>query len=432
MTIAIVGAGYAGLAAAVELAAAGIAVDVFEASRTLGGRARRADASAPDGAVLDNGPHLLVGAYRQTLRLMARVGADAETLLFDHDLHLEYPGRLRLHAPDWPAPLHLAAALVGARGLDARDKLAAARFMLDLKHRRYRVEEELTVAGLLARHRQPPRVRRYLWEPLCLATLNTPPAAAAAQVFANVLRDTLGAGREDARLRLPRCDLSALFPEPAARYLESRGSRVLRGRRIGRVTRSEAGWRLDGEATPYRHVVLATAPHHLAPLLAPHAGLAGLTQDLARLRYEPIATVYLRYPPEVTLSRPLLGLSAEGEGHGQWLFDRGRLLGDAGLLAAVISADGPWRGLSHDELAAAVHGEIARQQPGLPAPLWQQVIVEKRATFACTPGLARLPTATPLPGLWLAGDHVAGDYPATLEGAVRSGIAAAQGILAAG
>jgi hypothetical protein len=152
------------------------------------------------------------------------------------------------------------------------------------------------------------------------------------------------------------------------------------------------------------------------------------------LHYESITTVYLQYPSSVTLPHPMIGGFAEGDGLSQWLFDRGQLLGELGtpgLLAAVISANGPHEALTPAQLAETVHEEIARLLPGLPKPLWHRTITEKRATFACTPDLPRLGATTPLPGLFLAGDHVASDYPATLESAVRSGIAAARVCLAA-
>jgi len=435
--VAIIGGGYAGLAAGVELAAAGISVHVFEASRSLGGRARRADVKE---ANLDNGQHILVGAYRETLRLMTLVGADPERLLRRQPLHLEYPGTLRIHAPDWPAPLHMAAALLGAQGLNWRDKWAAIRFMQALKASHYRLPADCTVAALLDHHRQPAKLRRYLWEPLCLATLNTPVTTASAQVFANVLRDTLGADKAASQLLLPATDLSELFPEPAARFIEARGGQVLRSRRIGTLAPMAGGWHVDGITTPYRAVIAATAPHHLAPLLAPlqatAPALGGLLQTLEGLRYESITTVYLQYPTSVTLPHPMIGGFAEGDGLSQWLFDRGQLLGDElgksgtpGLLAAVISANGPHETLTPAQLATTIHEEIVRLLPGLPAPLWHRTITEKRATFACTPDLPRLGTATPLPGLFLAGDHIASDYPATLESAVRSGITAAHLLL---
>ncbi len=417
--IAIVGAGYAGLAAAVELAGRGVACEIFEASRTLGGRARAVEI---DGLTLDNGAHILVGAYAETLRLMRQVEAPADALK-RQPLHLEFPGRFRLRAPALPAPLHLAAALAGARGLSWREKFATLRFMQGLKARRFRLPADITVAELLAQ--QPDRPRRFLWEPLCLAALNTPPAEASAQVFAHVLRDSLAAGRAASDLLLPATDFSALFPEPAARWLAARGTVIHRGTRIGSIgmTMADDGERyfLDGRG-PYRQVIVAVAPQHAAALLGVLPRLTLLREQLAALRWQPIVTCYLRYPPHVRLPVPMAGV--EG-GYAQWLFDRGALCGQHGVIGAVISGPGRHDGLDAGALATRIDAEVRRIVPGLPEPAWHRVIAEKRATFACTPGLSRPWVETPLPGLLLAGDYIDGDYPATIEGAVRSGVAAA-------
>jgi squalene-associated FAD-dependent desaturase len=473
--VAVIGAGYAGLAAAVELAAAGIKVDVFEASRTLGGRARSIEIKDAAGSLtVDNGAHILVGAYRETLRLIEKVGAgpsqadfppvggsetnlrargankvgadeatalqggrannallavaDDGTALKRQSLRLEFPGHMKLSAPRLPAPLHLAWALLTAQGLSFSEKFAAIRFMRALKKCRFRLPRDITAKQLIAN--QPRRVRRLLWEPLCLAALNTPVASASAQVFLNVLRDSLAAERAASDLLLPATDFSTLFPEPAARYLAAHGGRVLRSTRITAIEKSGAGWTASGQEThgPYDHLILAVAPYHLPKLLAPHAELAPLIAQVESLTWQPIFTVYLAYPATVRLPFAMVGNTA---GHAQWLFDRGILCGQHGLIAAVISGDGPHQTLDHAALAIAIHGEIATLQPGLPAPMNSWVIEEKRATFACTPGLQRPPTATACANLWLAGDYVAGDYPATIEGTVRSGVAAARALLQA-
>jgi squalene-associated FAD-dependent desaturase len=429
--VAVIGAGYAGMAAAVELADAGIKVDVFEASRTLGGRARAIEL---DGLTVDNGAHILVGAYRETLRLMDKVGASGTTLakvgtggtaLKRHPLHLEFPGHMKLAAPNLPAPLHLAWALLTAHGLNWQDKIAAIRFMRALKKCRFHLPRDITAKQLIAN--QPRAVRRFLWEPLCLAALNTPVAIASAQVFLNVLRDSLAADRAASDLLLPATDFSNLFPEPAARYLESHGGQVIRSTRISAIEKVGSGWTAN-EHGPYAHIVLATAPYHLPRLLAPHPEFAALCDQLGNLHWQPIVTVYLAYPPAVRLPFAMAGVDG---GYAQWLFDRGALCGQHGLIAAVISGEGPYQALTHDELATAIHAEIARIVPSLPAATRHWVIEEKRATFACTPNLARPPTATACQNVWLAGDYVAGDYPATLEGAVRSGVTAARAAMAA-
>lgn len=394
--VAVVGAGYAGLACAVELADAGCRVEVFEASRTLGGRARAVEL---DGLTVDNGAHILVGAYRETLRLMKKVGAGEAAALKRQPLHLEFPGRVALTAPKLPAPLHLAWALLTARGLLWREKIAALRFMRALEKARFRLPRDITAKQLIAN--QPPALRRFLWEPLCLAALNTPVAQASAQVFLNVLRDSLAADRAASDLLLPATDFSALFPEPAARFIEARGGRVHRSTRIQSLE----------ELAAFDQRVLAVAPWHLSAL-APRIALP----DFA---WQPIATIYLQYPEHVRLAFPMLGMAG---GHGQWVFDRGALQGQHGLLAVVISGAGPWQALGHAQLGQAIHRELCPLLPGLVLPRKTWVIEEKRATFACTPGLQRPPTATADPTLWLAGDYVAGDYPATIEGGVEQAV----------
>ena len=126
--VAVVGAGYAGLAAAIELVRAGAAVAIFEANRTPGGRARRVEYR---GAPLDNGQHLLLGAYRETLALMREVGVPDRALLRP-PLALHFPGRFSMQAPRLPAPLHLAVALARAQGLSSEDRWAAMRMGLSL------------------------------------------------------------------------------------------------------------------------------------------------------------------------------------------------------------------------------------------------------------------------------------------------------------
>jgi uncharacterized protein with NAD-binding domain and iron-sulfur cluster len=144
------------------------------------------------------------------------------------------------------------------------------------------------------------------------------------------------------------------------------------------------------------------------------------------LQYQPIYSVYLQYPGHVRLPAPMVGL-ADGLAH--WVFDRERICGQKGLVAAVISAAGPHQNLTQDELAGRIHSEVAQHFGPLPAPSWHRVIAEKRATFACTVDVERPARRTALAGFYLAGDYAASDYPATLEGAVHSGVQGARAIV---
>ena len=402
--IAVIGAGWAGLAAAVALTAAGQAVTLFEAGRVPGGRARQAHI---DGRILDNGQHILLGAYRETLALMTQVGADPAELLHRRPLQVADNTGFRLALPRLPAPLNLAWGLITARGVNLPEKLATARWMEGLKAAAFRLPEDLTVSGWLDAAGQTGCLRRHLWEPLCLAALNTPAERASAQVFANVLRDSLGSPRRaDTDLLLPRTDLGRLLPDPASAWLTAQGVELRYGRRVRQLECRADNIRLDGE--DFAAAIVAVAPHHAGSL---HPALA------VDFTYEPIATAYLQYSPETRLPQPLQALIG---GLGQWVVDRGN-----GLLAGIQSGHGAWEALSDKELCQALGREL--NLPGKPA--WIRVVREKRATLSCRPGLARPGPATGLPHLWRAGDYAWADYPSTLEGAVRSGHAAARACL---
>lgn len=418
--IAVIGAGYAGMAAAATLAVEGKIVDVFETSRTLGGRAR----AVPLGdETLDNGQHILVGAYTETLRLMKIVGADPTKLLKRIPLRLEFPGEFLLVAPRLPAPLHLAFALLAARGITWREKFAAVRLMQGLQRDKFRIQPDISVAQWLSDHPtacHQRQLRKVMWEPLCIAALNTPVADASAQVLANVLRDSLASNRAASDFLLPQVDLSNLFPEPAAAFVEAHGGKIHRQHRVTNLRSVGNHWQIDDDQI-YDQVILAVAPYHLAALVPE------LARSVEHFAWEPIVTTYLSYPGHVRLPQAMLGIS---DGYAQWLFDRGTLCGQHGMIAAVISARGRHLDIPMSELERHIHAEIGRLIPDLPEPIKVQTITEKRATFSCVPNLQRPMLHTHLPGLFLAGDYVAGDYPATIEGAVRAGVAAALVVLA--
>ncbi len=426
----IVGGGWAGLATAVELCQHGVPVTLLEATRQLGGRAR---CVAFDAERVDNGQHLMIGAYRETLRLLTRVHAPHAPPIVRRRLQLRMhtaAEEFSLTAPHLPAPLHLVAALLNARGISASERRNALRFCVALAWRRFQLTQDISLAQLLAQHRQIPRLIECLWEPLCLATLNTPINAASAQVFLAVLRDAFARRRADSDLLFAATDLGQLFPAPALEYVEQHGGRVILGERVSELRIVNDA--IEAAATTQQlhssaHVVLATPAYATARLLAPHAPLQTITRNLEQLNYEPICTVYLRYPAHVTLDTDMVGFTGTLT---QWLIDRAHC-DQHGLMAAVISARGAHMDLSNEELTVHVCKEIAQRYPAWPAPYSSMVIREKRATFACRVGINALrpANATPVRGLWLAGDYTNTGYPATLEGAVRSGVECARQIL---
>ena len=436
-----VGAGWAGLSAALALRRAGRDVTVFEAARTVGGRARRVD-DAVLGAI-DNGQHLMLGAYSETLALVRGLnpGTEVNALLMRLPLHLEsLDGTFRLRAARLPAPLHTLAGLLTARGMVIGDRIGALRMMGKLRLGGWRAPENtLTVAALLDLHQQSATVRERLWNPLCLAAMNTPAPLASAQVFLNVLRDSMGAEARAGDFLLARTDLSGLWPEAAARQI-----RMTTGRRVHCVEPN--GDQVLVDAEPFDACILAVPPYVTLRLLesAPDApGLAAWRETLGSFSYRRIATVVLRLARPWPLPRPIMMLDADRSrgDYGQWVVDRSATHLPAprpAELAVVISDAGDDLPGQHDVLAARIAAQIQRQaarrlaMAPMPDIVAHRVIVEKRATFDCTPDQVRPATRTPLARVWVAGDWTDTGYPAVLEGAVRSGSAAARAAMASG
>ena len=436
-TAVVIGAGWAGCTAAVELARAGWSVTLLESARELGGRARVVQAN---GRALDNGQHIMLGAYKDTLRMLKTVGIDLGAAFLNLPLQMRYPpdsGGMDFIAPRLPAPLHLAIALLRAKGLTRADKMSLARFSTSARWMDWTLYNDCSVTELLERFDQTDRLTSLMWRPLCLAALNTPPERASARVFLTVLRDSLGGARASSDMLLPRLDLSALFPARAGQFVTQRKGTVCAATKAVALARSGQGWQVSvsGSAVGGNQdivadaVVLATPAPVAATLLGPLASPA-LAAQLTGFDYEPITTCYLQYPPATTLALPFYALLDDAaKGHwGQFVFDRGQLdQGQSGLLAVVISASQQASNLDQAQLGAAIAAQLAQvfARPELATPLSLQVITEKRATFACRPNLERPPCDSGVSGLALAGDYTASDYPATLEAAVRSGSAAA-------
>ena len=441
LRVAVIGAGWAGLAAAVSAVQAGHDVTVMESGQALGGRARTLPTPQPDGStlLLDNGQHILIGAYTECLRLMSTVGVDPEQALLRLPMVMRFADGSGLQWPDIAPPWDAALGILRARGWSWRERLALLRRAQAWQSKRFTCAPETSVNALCAG--LPPRLLNDFIEPLCVAALNTPTAQASGQVFLRVLRDSLFSGPGGSNLLLPKVDLGALLPDAAARWLRSRGAIVCTATRIHELQALSGHdgarcWSVNG--TPFDRVVLATGSTDAARLVSRCAQSApfDLTVTLCdwaasaqALRFEAITTVYARASLKdaphtaAVLRAPMLALRSSPEHPAQFVFDRGQLGGPQGLLAFVVSTSQGDRAVVEQQVM-----QQARAELGLGSLQVVQTVVEKRATFACTPGLQR-PVATVAPALLACGDYVDGPYPATLEGAVRSGLAAGNNLL---
>lgn len=415
--LAVIGAGWAGLAAAVRATQAGWAVSLFDMAPTAGGRAR--SVVRDDRPAQDNGQHILIGAYARTLDLMRTVGVDPDLVLARLPLSLVDARGEGLRLKPGPALLRLAQGVLGHTHWTLADRCSLLLQAGGWAAGGFRCEPDRPVAEWA--HRLPEAVRRDLFDPLCVAALNTPSRDASAAVFLRVLRDGLFGGRGSSDLLLPRRPLGELLPEPALRWLADRGVRVTLRRRVQQLSAQQDRWQVDDET--FGAVVLAcTAPE--AARLA-QASAAAWSARAAAFGYEPIVTAWIE-APDIHLATPMVALRGEPA---QFAFDLRALGHPGGGLSLVVSGARRWvdagEAALESALQAQVRDELAAQLPrGFRLSAMR---TEKRATFRCVPGLLRPPRAVAA-GLVAAGDYVEGPYPATLEGAVRSGEDAVRGL----
>ncbi|MEO8154575.1 MAG: hydroxysqualene dehydroxylase HpnE [Rhizobacter sp.] len=414
--VAVIGGGWAGLAAAVEATRRGHQVTLYEMAPQLGGRAR---AVAFGEALLDNGQHIMIGAYSQTLSLMRQVGVDVEQALLRTPLRVTYPDGTGLQLKAGPPLVAFAIAVLRYPGWRWRDKQALLVTATRWASQRFRCDPALTVTQLIAH--LPAAVRNELLDPLCIAALNTPSPQASATVFLRVLKDALFSGPGSADLLLPRRRLSELWPHPAARWLEAAGASIHLSVRAESLERIADGWRINSVQADA--VVLACTANEAARLTLPHA--PEWSRQAAALSYEPIVTVYAQSQGS-RLPQPMMALHSDAQRPAQFVFDLGAISGLDGVMALVVSGAAHWVAQGIDAVTAAA---LTQAQDALAvhlnSPLVKlQTTTEKRATFLCTPQLSRPPQQV-APDLFAAGDYVEGPYPATLEGAMRSGVAAA-------
>lgn len=432
MKVIIIGGGWAGLTAAVELTKHGYQVSVLEASRQLGGRARAVQFGENH---VDNGQHIMLGAYNKLLYILNKIGVKEENVLRRLPLDLKFGSNgsdcFHLRTRNLPAPAHLLFGLLGAKGFSFFDRLAVIRAVFSMRLSNFKLPDDLPLLDYLMRLGQTKNTIRFLWQPLCISILNTPIETASTELFLNVIRDVFFGKKSDSDMLLPLDHLNACFPDPAMEYIEKNNGNISLGARVESVniqSNAVTGIKTRKSIIDASNIILATSPEQAFKILNEHEQLEPIAKKLAKLKSLPITTLYLRYPEPVSLNRDFVGFL---DCHTQWVFDRDKLTGDTGVLAAVISGPGEHMKMTADELTKIIIEEIAAQYPDFPKPVETKLIREKMATIASTVGINhyRVKNKTPVKGLWIAGDYTDTGYPSTLEGAVRSGFSCAQAMI---
>jgi hydroxysqualene dehydroxylase len=445
--VVVVGAGVAGLRAAVELAARGARVTVLEAKAVLGGRAT-AFTDPQTGERVDNGQHVMLGCYHETFAFLRQIGTE-DRIRVQPGLEVDFVDRSgahsRLRLPDLPPPVNFAAGLLDWPALGWRDRLSALQLAGPIRiaqqEQRARSREQTptriaastgeTVEEWLINNGQTARIREMLWEPLALAALNQSVRVAAAPPFAAVLARMFAGGPRDSSLALPTCPLDQLYAEPSRRFVEQRGGEVrigaparihLKGGRLSHVeARSE---RLECGA-----VVAAVPWYALADVFAGDTGpVNALCTSAAATAASPIASVNVWLSRRVLPSQ-FLGLPGRTL---QWVFDKEQMFDSTSHITMVSSGADDVMALQNGELIALALGELRNALPDARSAkvLRASVVRERRATYSLAPGQPTRPgTATEVAGLVLAGDWIETGLPATIEGAATSGRRAAEALV---
>jgi len=428
--IIIAGGGWSGLATAVKLISEGYKVRLIEASPDLGGRARTV---TTNNMQLDNGQHILLGAYANTLKLTKLLNLNESDLFSRKSLDLKIQDKhncFHIKAASLPNPLHMLSALMFAKGISVKEKILISQCWLFMLAKRFKIKQDISVLNYLKQHKQTNNLIKFFWEPLCIGALNTQTNKASIQVFLAVLKYSFTQKSSHSDILLPKKCLDDLLPAPAKEFINNNGGQVSTGVRLLEIQTNNQmihNIKTSENHLQCEHLVLATPYQQTLKLLSAIPEQSTLVSKLQKLNAEPISTLYLQYPETVAINNDMIGLV---DTMTQWLIDR-KSCGQPGLIAAVISASGTHSDMDKQTLTKMIISEIKTLFPDWPEPISTKLIREKHATFSCHTEINHL---RPISGnigqnIWLAGDYTDTGLPATIEGAVSSGLECASKLI---
>lgn len=355
---------------------------------------------------------------------MQTIGIDESTTFTRIPLRLKLYGNnnIDIALPKLPSPFHTCAGLLMGKGLTIKEKLAITSLFIQLYRTNFNLLQDCSIRTALQNLGQSEFLITNLWEPIALAIMSTPIDIASANVFLQVLKNSFTGKASNSDWLLPKQDLSQILPNPAYKYLSTHGANIILGQSIKELIYEEhrcIGVANDKGSWYADNIVLATPAITTAKLLTKRE-TQHITTNLSKITYNSITTIYLIFAEPICLPYPMLGLL---EQPAQWIFDR-KFVSQPNILSAIINNNTNTPEYSQDKLIHTIITQLNKYFPSLPKLIETKIIQEKRAAFLCTPTMQQLrPTnTTNIPNLFLAGDYTQGNYPSTIEGAVKSGI----------
>lgn len=427
----IIGGGFAGLAAGVELSDRGYSVELLERRNRLGGRAYSL-IDSKTGDTIDNGQHLFMRCYRATVAFLEKIGC-LDRLKFQDRLRVDFLDRengfIAFECANFFPPLHILAGLFRMKGLTAGDKLRALKLGNAIRSGNGNLR--LTVSDWLARLNQSENINERFWNPFAIATLNESPDTASAKMLKVVLKEAFLGSRQDSCIGISSVGLSDLYTDGARSYIEARGGNLHISAQVAklviengqvRAVELKSGERIEAD------YFISAVPHTAFLEIIPEEMRRKEFANLERLSSSPILSINLWFDRPV-IDRAFVGLIGTKV---QWLFNKDLIVRDSKAsnhLALIISAARGFVDMTKDELVDMALSELRDILPASRAAqlMHSQIVKEREATLAHTveSDSLRPGTRTSLPNLMIAGDWIDTGLPATIESAVLSGNAAA-------